>query len=438
MGSSNKTVSLPKLPTDDEFEDYVAAYIQAAGFYIEKSIIDRQEAEILELDIIFTDYHVDMPPIEKLIEVKSGGWGFTEIFKMLGWGEYLKIKDLNLVVCKEKPNHDFYQNKSKDIGVALIYHPNDSEEISKSELLQGHSVDPLDVGLWRFSYWLEREILKRLKHKKKSIQDRKSYIALDQYFHTLNSGIFFSKNIIKRIDKLYDAYKAHPNITKKVANESSGKEYDEDHENIPDEIFRKTFFNSEFTDITISTYIEHRARLAILKAAVDFTLFEKHGIEERIKDEIELLGFKFSLKNMLPDTFLRGLESIKDDKYFHKYPVFWQIFLWQFGGFILEDYKRQDYMLLSMKSGIPVEHIDKAITSYSSLFPVCGGWFKEGNSNSNIKTMKMMCIPFMGIGANLRIRTYSDNKSLESLALTGTYTRSNLASWNNLVVDMLS
>ncbi len=433
-----RTVSLPELPKDVEFEDYVAAYLQASGFYIEKSIIDRQGTEILELDIIFTDYRHDRPPIEKLIEVKSGGWGFSEIFKMLGWGKYLNITDLNLVVCKEKPNQEFYREKSNDIGVTLIYHPNDGDEISKSELLQGHHVDPVDVSLWRFSYWLERKIFKTLKNKKKSVSDKKSYLALDQYFHTLNSGIFFSKNIIKRIDKLYDAYKANPNITKKVANETEGKDYDEDHNNIPNSIFEKTFFQCEFTDITISTYIEHRARLAILKAAVDFTLFERHGIEERIKDEIEMLGSEFLLKNMLPHSFLNGLNEIKDDAYFYRYPVFWQIFLWQFGGFILNDYKDQEYCLLSMKSGIPIEKIDDALSAYGKIFPFNGGWFKKADGNSNITTIKMMCVPFMGIGSNLRIRTYAEDGKLESLDLSGTYTRSNLASWNNLVVDILS
>jgi len=94
--------SLPPLPTDTEFEDYVAAYLQAAGFYLERSIIQREEAEILELDIISTSYAKGKAPSERLIEVKSGGWGFPEIFKVSGWGKYLQLEDLCLVVCKEK------------------------------------------------------------------------------------------------------------------------------------------------------------------------------------------------------------------------------------------------------------------------------------------------------------------------------------------------
>ncbi len=54
-------VSLPALPKNTEFEEYVAAYIQAAGFFVERSLINRQEEELLELDIIATEYTASAP-----------------------------------------------------------------------------------------------------------------------------------------------------------------------------------------------------------------------------------------------------------------------------------------------------------------------------------------------------------------------------------------
>lgn len=433
-----KSVSLPKLPKDDDFEDYVAAFLQSAGFFIEKSVIDRGEAEVLELDIIFTDYAEEEPPFEKLIEVKSGGWGFSEIFKMLGWGQYLGIDDLSLVVCKEKTNHDFYTNKARDIGVKLICHPNDEEHISRSDLLEGVHGDPIDVSCWRFSYLVERNLLKKLKSKKKSLPHRKSYKVMDDYYHGLNSSIFFSKNVIKRADKLYKLYKLYPYLSRKVANESDENNFDDDYEKIPDDLFKKTFFDCKVTDLTLSTFIEHRSRIAILKSAVDFSLFKEHEVQERIEEQAEIIGIRFSLKNLLPDTFLDALDSIKDEPYFYRYPVFWQSFMWLFGGFILNDFKDEEYKLLSMKTGIPVSEIDRALAAYGKLFPFGNGWFKEPDGNSNIKHMKMMCMPFMGIGANVRRMYYAEDQSFESLNLTGRYTKNNLINWNNLVVEILS
>ena len=431
-------ISLPKLPTDTEFEDFVSAHLQAAGYFIEKSVINREEAEVLELDIVFTGYKADEPPFEKLIEVKSGSWGFSDIFKLSGWGKYLGINDLHLVVAKTKDNQDFYKKKSTDIGIDLILHSNDASDIHQSSLLKGIAVDQVDVSNWRFSYWVERNIQKALKHKKKSIQDKKSYLYLDDYFHTLNSGIFFSKNVIRRADILYDTYKKYPHITRKVGNELEGGDFEIDNKAIPDAIFKKTFFDCEFTALTISTYIEHRARLAILKAAVDFSLFEKHGIDDRIKAEIEILDLKFPLNNFLPTTFLRGLDEIKKDKYFYLYPVFWQNFLWLFGGFILEDYREQEYKLFSMKTGIPTSEINNALNAYDKLFPVTNSWFKIGDNNSNITTMNLMPVPFMGVGANYRKRIYTEDNHYNSLSLTGTHTKNNLVKWNNLTVKVLS
>lgn len=425
-----QVVSLPTLPTDSEFEDFVAAHLQSAGFYIEKSIIDRDVAEVLELDIVFTGYRADEPPTEKLIEVKSGRWGFGDIFKLSGWGKYLGINDLHLVIAKENDPMDFYGRKAADIGVDLIVHSNDASGIRDSTLLKGRPVDPLDVSSWRFSYWIERELQKALKHKKKSHQDMKCYACLDDYFYTLNSGIFFSKDVALRASKLYEAYKSHPHMTAKLAHELAGEDFDEDHKFIPSDLFSETFYDCKFTDLTVSTYVEHRARLAILKSAVDFSLFKKHEVNERIQGG--------ALQDLLPTTFVDGLEEISKDSHFHLYPVFWQHFLWLLGGFIMEDYRESEYNLLSIKTGVPIDEIDNALDAYDTLFPIPDGWFKKADQNSKITFMRMMPPPFMGIGANYRKRMYTDNDAYASLKLSGKYTLDNLIRWNDCAVDVLT
>jgi len=435
--AEKREVKLPEQPRDTDFEHYVAAHLQSSGNYIERSIIERSETEVLELDVISTTYNDGARPSERLLEVKSGSWGFTEIFKLSGWGKYLKIDDLALVVCKEKDSHEFYDSKSTDIGVDLCHLNNNTKDYDERRLLRGGHSDPVDVEYLRFSYLLERQLLKDLNHKKKSHPARESYKALEHYYHSLHSAIFFSRNILKKADKLYDLFKENPNITKKVGNESVGNDFSQEHDRIPGDIFNKTFYDAEYTDLTYSCYIEHRARLSILKAAVDFCLYENHGIDERVNADMELAGFTFSLKAFLPDSFLSSLEEIRNDEYFHRYPIFWQNFLWLFGGMILEDYKDQDYKLLSLKSGMPVSAIDRALSVYEILFPVSDGWFIGPTRNSNIRHMKMLPLPFLGIGANYRKAMYTEDDSFHSMNISGTYTMSDLIKWNNLAVDIM-
>ena len=66
-------VSLNPLPKEKEFEEYIAAFFQADGYFIEKNIINRREEEILELDAILKNYN-SIIPRSRLCEMKSGGW----------------------------------------------------------------------------------------------------------------------------------------------------------------------------------------------------------------------------------------------------------------------------------------------------------------------------------------------------------------------------
>ena len=144
----------------------------------------------------------------------------------------------------------------------------------------------------------------------------------------------------------------------------------------------------------------------------------------------------------LPDlpkgtAFEEGLNTLFKHKYFNKYPVFWQWFMWIFGGFILKDYEEKEYEILSQKTGIPVGEIPNALDAYQILFPLNGGWFRDLPPHSNIKVMKLFPVPFMGVGANYRRLLYAKSRKFEDLELTGTYTLNDLIKWNRLTVEVL-
>lgn len=433
------TVTLPNLPTNTEFEEYVAASVQAAGFFVERSLIERQEEELLELDVIATDYTATAPPRERLIEVKSGDWGFSDIFKISGWGKYLSIAQLDLVVCKPKPSQPFMKAKSTEIGVTLLLHPNDPSLIGESELLKNHTIDPLDIVAWRFSHWTERMLLRRLKQSKKSNPGVKAYQVLDQYLHNVTSAVFFSKNIVHRARALYDEFQQNPHLSARVAHEKGGASFDDEHTDIPRMYFEAAYYKGEFNDLALSTYVEQRSRLALLKAAIDLCQYEDFGIKDKVSSEVEFMGLKFSLKSTLPPTFLAGVEAIRQEPYFNRYAVFWQVFLWLFGGFILDDYRNADLKLLSLKTGIPVEHVPTPLAAYDKLFPTSGGWFRQGDGNSRITYLKMHPTPMMGVGAHYRRLQYGGSQDLKDLVwLTGTYTQADLAKRINCLVGLLA
>jgi hypothetical protein len=438
VAKKDGVVELPAHPTEKEFEEYIAAYLQCAGFYVERNIVERDVTEVLELDIITTDYDAS-PPNVRLVEIKSGGWGFPDVFKVYGWLRYLGIPSGALVVKKAKgaaSEHGFYVEKAKTLQIDLAaVDPLDKAGAALSDLLDGKSVDSTDQSLWRFSYWTERNIVKRLIGKKKTVQNVRRFHAMDEYLFAVSSGVFFTQGAVNRADQLYTAFKKYPRISAKSAHEEMGNDFDDDVDTIDNSIFKSTFYECEYTDIQISLYIEHRARLVILKNAIDHLLYEKAGEGAKAGARTEkVFGMDFP---SAPKSFLNGLEEVATHKYFHRYPVFWQWFMWLFGGFILLDYEEKEYEKLSARTGIPSDEIPLALSSYDILFPHTEGWFRD-EPKSNIRVMKMFPVPFMGVGANLRKRLYTEEGKYESLELTGQYTMGDLKKWNNLCVDVLS
>ena len=82
---------LSKDPKGWELEDFVAAHFVSRGCYVETGIKERLPDEILELDIVWTDYRIE-PPIKHPVEVKSGDWHLGDVFKFFGWTNYLKFR----------------------------------------------------------------------------------------------------------------------------------------------------------------------------------------------------------------------------------------------------------------------------------------------------------------------------------------------------------
>lgn len=431
------TVNLSSLPRDREFEEFLAAYFQCAGYYIERNIIERELEEVLELDIILTNYNVS-PPTISLAEAKSGDWGFPDIFKIRGWMHYTSIHRAWLVTQSQKPNADFYRQKAESIGVRLLQFSGIPEATAYLQRAFRQATIPNDdVEHWRYSYWAERQLIKYLKHCKRQNRSASRYPAMDRYHQTINGGIFFTQNIVDRLAELYSIFREYPRLSAKVGHESQGEPFDQDHETVPSDLFARTYYRCELTDIQVSSFIENASRLAILKNAVDYTLYRRLGNGQRTESRERMLGISLDRFDSLPLSFRTALTHLSSHAFFYRYPLFWQWFLWFFGGFILLDYEEREYEMFARYTGIPVAEIPNALSVFDVLFPQATPWLSQV-STSNVKFMKMHSIPFMGIGANVRRIAYTTDHNFDSLALTGRHTLNDLIHWNNMLVSLLN
>ena len=82
---------LAKDPKGWELEDFVAAHFVSRGRYVETGVKERTPDEILELDLVWTDYRKE-PQERHPVEVKSGEWGVGDVFKFYGWTRYLGLE----------------------------------------------------------------------------------------------------------------------------------------------------------------------------------------------------------------------------------------------------------------------------------------------------------------------------------------------------------
>lgn len=429
-------ITLESNPIEKDYEDYICAYFQSGGLYVEKSIIHRETEEILELDIIFTDFASDNVT-RKLVEIKSGNWGFNEIFKVKGWLVYLKMEDGIFIIKKTKDSFHYFKRKANELSVELI----DNSDLSKTNECLGkflhQPAEEKEIETLRFSYLLERKLLKHIKELKREHQDSQGFKNRDDYFFKINSGTFFSNSPVSRIKQLFETFIKYKNITAKICYELESGKYDENVEELTSECFKSLFYKGENSPLQIALYIEHMARLTILKSCTEHLLRNHKDSfwEDKFSESLDYLS--------IPQTIKNGLEVLVKEPFFHRYPVFWQFFTYVMGGFILTDLRDKEYTYISENTGIPVEEIPNAFDSFNKLFPKPGGWM-FAMPRSNIEWHMFFPIPFSGVGANHRrfihLQGFSEeNKTYKELAklINGQKTMADIIKWNNLGYEIL-
>lgn len=422
---------IPETPKD--LEHYVAALFQASGYYVEKNVIDRAPADVLELDVVATDYF-ERAPRSRLVEAKSGNWGWTELFKMLGWMRYLDMSMGTLFVrtSSAKPLN-VMKNKMSDYGLGVVCLDTfDAPFVDFTEAGFGTARSEL-VPLFRFSYEIERRLNQFVIDAAKAGALDSAKAALD-YQRLVNDGTFLARNTFERLSMLYEAYREHPKLTLAAAVEMGGEPYEPRIAATKHPLLMRAFRRGESPFLQACMFNEHRARLALLKSAVDLTS-ELPG--DHLPDA--LVGGEFDwdlfLLQTLPETFRKGQAWLANQPNFHLYAVFWQQFLWGWGGFYLQHRAEDEFAWMSEYSGIPVDEIPTALEAFDRFFPIPDGWFKTPGP-TDMRIVAMVPWPFQGLGAHHR-RCQYDTEKLEDLGGHG-YTATDLGRRINETVRFLS
>ena len=247
--------------------------------------------------------------------------------------DYTLVDSGKVVASNVLWNFDLVREKAKGLGVSIETVASPNEGHDKLKAVSGRDFDPkADLTCWRYAFWTERRMLDYLKHKKKTERVALRYPALSDYYSLINNSVFLTQNIPEKVAALYTAFQNHPKLTASCATEMQGATSRLPVRPFPVLFYGKTFYDCEMNDLQVSAFIEHRARLALLKCAVDFCLFEKAGFGSKVTKPLPGLLSGIDLASLLPSSFRKTAKSLANDKFVHRYPIFWQWFSWVFGG----------------------------------------------------------------------------------------------------------
>jgi hypothetical protein len=421
-------VKVPDVPKGKELEDFVAALLQCTHHFVEKNI---KEPDVLELDVVATSYGKGSPE-QCLFEVKSGKWGFSDILKLRGQMEYLSICRGALISTQAPQDKSigFYRKRCNKINIDLRI-IGDLQRARDDFSAAGYGqADELLHELWRFSFWIERRLLEVLRKEAKTKPDAEAPREALRYYTLINDGLFMTEEVTQRVAKLYEAYQNHPKLTLGAAREMSGGAFDPVTEGDP-LLLRDALLSGHHKLLQACMYLEHRARLSILKAATDYLCQPP----EQVQPSAHSITVDFGLV-ALPRNFLTALSELRQQPYFWLYPLFWQVFLWGWGGFILNDREEEETEGLSAQTGLPAEYVPAALEAFDKLFPTPNGWLAH-MPTASYRLVKMVPWPFCGLGAWQRLKRYKAD-SYRELGLTGLFTVKDLAKRHNSCYELLS
>ena len=277
-------------------------------------------------------------------------------------------------------------------------------------------------------------MVKVVANSRRSDQGKEGPGDVYNYQELVKNGIALTGDVRERVAALYDAHFNHQWLAKAVAAELDGAPYDVASTPKEGDSWRKALYYGEHPLIQAGLYYEHKARLSILKGAVDYACLERAGTLPKEK-VIKFLGLDIPV-HTIPPNFHNTVEIVQSIKHYEKIPVLWQIFLWKWGGFFLSDKELEERSKLADEAGMPLDAANRALELFDDLFPLDGGWFTEVQGTGT-KIIKLFPSPFRGIGAVMRLSEAASGSYNSFKSTKYPYLHVNLSRWNDSAAKLL-
>jgi len=448
MSEGVVTLQLPQIPKDCYYEDYVAAILNAGGYYLDRSVHRAEDGlDLLELDVVATKFESDHYE-DTIVEIKSGGWGIKDLFKVSGWLNYLSYKKAAFIyqIAPDKKDEATMQVVAQDMRIDLLSNPLQPDgKIDDTAILKSFGIDITHfpkhaIRALRYSYDLERVMLDYIHDYSTQNEQYQTPQKVYQYFRKLIDESFFIKDPLKRLRFLTDLAMNHRNIACILDNELKGKGVlTADQCTLFDNLFEiENPSVMQCRPVDAALFVQLLNRLLVLKGITEYILTPEPEASTWYEKLVANLSYNDQNSNII-----HAIEATRLHPHFYLYPYFFQIFFYAYGGFFMMDRKEEEYQTLSEMTGVPVGEIDLALSFWDTLYPKSTSWMTTIN-HGGLYYMQFVPVPLRGIGVNYRRHHYASDdikepgelfKNLRSLVTQ--YCYNDMIHWNNAAYIML-
>lgn len=376
--SYEDVIGIPPEPDGPQLERLVAAHLTSRGCFVESGITLREPEAVSDADVVWTDYR-STPPRRHLIEAKSGGWSYEDVFKFYGWAAYLSLTEGTAFVHTQPPKHpDVVDRVADRLGIRrLQVNP---AEPSCPQLTEAYELPDArsDLGVWWASFNARARFHEALNAGYGSGY-RQTVPVAKEYHRLINDALFFESDPRARFEALYDRHWKHQKLALNAAWEKhdGNPRFEGPPNGCPK--FGEALYKGMHLPIQACMYLQTRGRLYVLKAAVESVVSE------------------VGLSDDLPLPFQKLRDKYGGRSWLARLPVLWQGFLWAWGGFLLSERLDEEYANLAEQSGIPESHVAEALKAFEILFEREGGWWAP--REEGVRQLKLVPPAIRGIGA---------------------------------------
>lgn len=371
----------------------VAARLQNAGFYVDTNIANLGKSAF-EIDIVATDHTADK--VRRIpVEVKSGRWSHSDLFKFVGVSRYIDAP-LALFVTESEDTQC-----EPEIAKRLAergFHVGSFDDLEKAGILRGASsintASPSDITGWRDALRVRHRYMELLTHK--TNLPRPAQNTTKAYAKAINDGTFLATSPLSAVDIVYRAYKSTPRLALAVALAVEGKSFQQlVPAGTPSRVLKESF-GGKHPLVEACMYIEHRARLSIIRSVIE-DLLTSPSTATRVPNS------QGGASSTLPATFVAGRNWLASQPTYYRYAVLWQHFMHTFGGFIVESHAQVEYEQLSRASGVPAAEVPLALQTLDRFFPSANSNWLRKTSGGGINSLLLAPHSMMAVGARYRL-----------------------------------